>query len=73
MVTFACVLLVFSYVKAFKISLIYVEGCEKRKPKHILTDWMKINFEKLSFINLNRYPSIELTVEPLASVTFKPR
>ena len=29
-------------------------GCDKRKSKHIFTDWMKNSSEKLSFINLNR-------------------
>ena len=37
-----------------KIILIYVLGCEKRKPKYILMDWMKNSSEKLSFINLDR-------------------
>ena len=40
---------------ALKIILIYVQGCEKRKTKHILTDWNEIKSEKLIFINLNRY------------------
>ena len=44
-----------SAVMALKIILIYVYGCEKRKPKHILTDWMKNSSEKPNFINLNRY------------------
>ena len=57
----------------FKIILIYVQGCEKRKLKHILTDWIKISSEKLSFINLNRQPSIKLAVEPQAETAFKSR
>ena len=43
-----------SAVTALKTILIYVWGCEKRKPKRILMDWMKNNSEKLRFINLNR-------------------
>ena len=39
---------------ALKIILIYVYSCEKRKPKHILMDWMKNSSEKLSFIDLDR-------------------
>ena len=37
-----------------KIILIYVYDCEKRKPKHIHTDWIKIIVENLFFINLDR-------------------
>ena len=44
----------------------------KKKPKHILMDWMKNQLEKLNFINLDRQPSIELAVKPWASTTFKP-
>ena len=54
-----------------KIILIYVQGCEKRKPKYTLTDRMKNSSEKLSFINLDRQPSIELAVEPRAKIAFK--
>ena len=45
----------------------------KKKPKHILMDWMKNQLEKLNFINLDRQPSIELAVESQAKTTFKPR
>ena len=45
---------------ARKIIILYVQGCEKRKPKHIITDWMKNKLENLSFINLDRYQSVEL-------------
>ena len=51
----------------------YVQGCEKRKPKHILTDWMKNSPEKLSFINLDRWLSIELASKAQASQLFKSR
>ena len=33
---------------------------------------VKISSEKLSFINLDRQPSIELAIEPRADTTFKP-
>ena len=49
-----------SPLTALKIILIYVQGCEKRKPKHIITDWMKNKLENLSFINLDRYQFVEL-------------
>ena len=55
---------------ALKIILIYVYGCEKRKPKYTFMDWMK-SPEKLNFINLDKLPSIELTVEPWVSAAFK--
>ena len=45
---------------ALKIILIYVQSCEKRKLKHIIMDWMKNSPKKMSFINLNRYLSVEL-------------
>ena len=41
---------------ALKKILIYVQGCKKIKPKHLFTDWSEIRFEKLIFINLDRYP-----------------
>ena len=41
---------------------------EKRKLKHTFTDWMKINYEKLNFINLNRYPICRAVVEPRAEI-----
>ena len=34
-------------------------------------DWMKNSPEKLSIINLDRQPSIEIAVEPWASAAFK--
>ena len=37
-----------------KIILIYVEGYEKRKPKHVSTDWSEVRSEKLIFINFDR-------------------
>ena len=43
-----------STVTALKIILIYVQGCEKRKPKHVYMDWMKIRTENLIFVNLDR-------------------
>ena len=49
-----------STLTATKIILIYVQVCEKRKPKHIIMDWMKNRLENLSFINLDRYLSVEL-------------
>ena len=39
---------------ALKIILIYVYGCEKRKPKYTFMDWMKNSPEKLNFINLDK-------------------
>ena len=45
-----------SPLMTFKIILIYVQGCEKRKLKHISTNWIEISFKKLNFINLDRYP-----------------
>ena len=51
---------------AFKIIFIYVYGCKKRKPKHTFTDWMKINSEKLNFINLDRYPICRAAIKPRA-------
>ena len=42
-----------SPLTALKIILIYVWGREKRKPKNIITDWMKNKLKNLSFINLN--------------------
>ena len=66
---FAYVLLVFSYVIASKISLIYVQGCEKRNPTQIHKLWPKIRSGNLNSVtsidwevlrrcralNLNRY------------------
>ena len=41
---------------ALKTILIYVQGCEKRKPKHLYMGWMKIRIENIIFLNLDRYP-----------------
>ena len=43
-----------STVMTLKIILIYVWGYEKRKPKHVYTDWSEIRFEKLIYVNLDR-------------------
>ena len=43
-----------------KIILLDIKGCEKRKPKYTITDWMKNSFEKLNFINLDKYLSVKL-------------
>ena len=32
-----------------KIILIYVQGCEKRKPKHVYMDMCEIRYEKIDF------------------------
>ena len=52
---FACVLLVFSSMTAFKISLIYVQGCKKRDPTHTCQHGPKIRFGNSDFVDLNRY------------------
>ena len=46
-------------------------GCEKRKPKNAITDWMKNRPEILSLINLDRYPICRATVEPWAGTTLQ--
>ena len=48
---------------ALKIILLYVQGCEKRKPKHIITDQSQNRCEILFFINLDRYPICRAAVE----------
>ena len=53
-----------SPLMALKIILIYVYGCEKRKPKHIPTDWMKKELKNLFFVNLDKYPICREVVEP---------
>ena len=63
---FAYVLLVFSYVIASKISLIYVQGCEKRNPTQIHKHGPKIIYGNLDFVILNRYLNRQLSVEPIA-------
>ena len=52
---FAYVLLVFSYVTTSKISLIYVQGYEKRNPTQIHKHGPKIRSENLNSRNLDRY------------------
>ena len=37
-----------------KIIFIYVYGCEKRKSKHVYTDWSEIRTENMIFLNLDR-------------------
>ncbi|KAK9995839.1 hypothetical protein SO802_020525 [Lithocarpus litseifolius] len=44
--------------------ILIVGGCEKRKLKHLITDWMKSNPGKLNFINLDRYPICRVAVKP---------
>ena len=56
---FAYVLLVFSYVMAFKISLIYVQGCEKRNPTQIHKLRLKIRSGNLNSHNLDRSGGVE--------------
>ena len=60
-----------SPLTTLKIILLYVQGYEKRKPKHILTDWMKNRTENLSFINLDKYPIYQATVGPRAEITLQ--
>ena len=45
---------------ALKIILLYVQGCEKRKLKHIITDWSQNKTGILFFINLDKCLSVEL-------------
>ena len=59
-----------SAVAALKIILIYVLGCEKRKPKHVYTDWGKIRSGKLIFLNLDREDIYRATDEHRAKVAF---
>ena len=56
---FAYVLLVFSYVTTSKISLIYVQGCEKRNPTQIHKLWPKIRSGNLNSRNLDRLGGIK--------------
>ena len=49
---------------AFKIILLYIQGCEKKRPKHINTDQSQNRIENLFFINLDRYPICQVAVEP---------
>ena len=59
-----------SVVAALKIILIYVLGCEKRKPKHVYKDWSKIRSGKLIFLNLDREDIYQATDEHRAKVAF---
>ena len=56
---FAYVLHVFSYVTASKISLIQVQGCEKRNPTQIHKLGLKIRSGNLNSRNLNRLGGVE--------------
>ena len=47
-------------LKALKIIHLYVQGCEKRKPKHINTDWNQNRTGIIFFIKLDRYLSVEM-------------
>ena len=60
-----------SLLTALKIILLYVYGYEKRKPKHIIMDWMKNKPEILSFINLDKYPICRATFEPRAGTALQ--
>ena len=55
---------------AFKINLIYVQDCEKRKPKQIYTDQCEIRSEKMIFVNLNRQVIYRAAVEHWAKAAF---
>ena len=44
-----------SPLTALKIIVIYVYGCEKRKPKHISWIYVKNKFGNLNFVILDRY------------------
>ena len=50
-------------VMALKIILIYVQGCEKRKPKQIYMDWSEIRTENMIFVNLDRQVIYRVAVE----------
>ena len=49
-----------SPLTALKIIFLYVQGCEKRMLKHIITDQSKKRTEILFFINLDRCLSVKL-------------
>ena len=64
------------HVTALKIILIYVEGCEKRNPIQIHMDMNEISSGNFDFVildrcsyclastlNLDRYDSVEISVE----------
>ena len=59
-----------SAVTALKIILIYVQGCEKRKPKHVYMNWSEIKSEKRIFLNLDRQVIYRVAVEHQAKVAF---
>ena len=48
---------------AFKISLIYVESCEKRNPKQIHEHGPKFRFGKSEFVELDRLSLCRARVE----------
>ena len=76
LVTFSCALLVFSYVMAFKISLIYVQGCEKRNSTHTCQHVTKIRFENSDFVILDRYiyqAAIETSIDSIVKKLSRPR
>ena len=64
---FAYVLLVFSYVTSSKISLIQVQGCEKRNPTQIHKPGPKIRSGNLNSRNLDRSGGVKEVS------SFKPR
>ena len=64
---FAYLLLVCSYVTASKISLIQVQGCEKRNPAQIHKPGPKIRSRNLNSCNLDRSGGVEEVAR------FKPR
>ena len=49
------------------IILLYVQNCEKRKPKHINTDWSQNRTRILFFVKLDRYLSVEMLSSQLQS------
>ena len=60
-----------SPLTALKIILLYVQGCEKRKPKHTITDQSQNKTEILFFINLNKYPICRVVVKLRASTALQ--
>ena len=52
-----------STLTALKIIFLYVQGCEKRKFKHIITNQSQNRCEILFFINLDKYPICRAAVE----------
>ena len=43
------------YIVTFKISLKYIQGCEKRNPTHTCQLGPKIRFENSDFVDLDRF------------------